>query len=53
MIPHVDRRVTDGEPLADPTCYCHIIGSLVYLGVTCTDIANSLHILNKFVSAPL
>ncbi|WVZ63777.1 hypothetical protein U9M48_013383 [Paspalum notatum var. saurae] len=33
-------------------CYRHIVGSLVYLGVTRPDILYSVHILSQFVSAP-
>jgi hypothetical protein len=49
---NVHLTPTDGEPLEDPTRYCHIVRSLVYLGVTRPDISYSLHIQSQFVSAP-
>jgi len=49
---NVYLRATDGEPLTDPTRYRHLVGSLVYLGVTRPDISYAVHILSQFVSAP-
>jgi hypothetical protein len=52
MALNVHLTPTNDEPLKDPTHYCHIVGSLVYLGVTRPDISYSVHILSQFVSAP-
>jgi hypothetical protein len=49
---NVHLRATDGEPLAYPTHCRHIVGSLVYLGVSHPDISYFVHILSQFVSTP-
>lgn len=48
----VQLRPTDGEPLKDPTRYLYLVGSLIYLGITRSDISHLVHILGQFVSAP-
>jgi hypothetical protein len=50
---NVHLTPTDGEPLKDLTRYRHIIGSLVYLGVTRPDISYFVHIVSQFVSTPI
>lgn len=49
---NVHLRASVGEPLSDPTRYRHLVGSLVYLAVTCPDISYPVHVLSQFVSAP-
>jgi hypothetical protein len=50
---NVHLTPTDGESLEDPTHYRHILGSLVYFGISRPDISYSVHILSQFVSTPI
>jgi hypothetical protein len=49
---HLQLRSSEGTPLADPSRYRHIVGSLVYLTVKRPDIAHAVHILSQFMSTP-
>ncbi|XP_044428537.1 uncharacterized mitochondrial protein AtMg00810-like, partial [Triticum aestivum] len=49
---HLQLCPSDGILLEDPSRYCHLVGSLVYLTVTRPDITHAVHILSKFLSAP-
>ena len=42
----------DGEPISDATRYCQLVGSLIYLTVTCPDISHAVGIVSKFMDAP-
>ena len=42
----------DGEPISDAIRYHQLVGSLIYLIVTCPDISHVVGMVNKFVDAP-
>jgi hypothetical protein len=45
-------RANDGTPLADPTPYRQLIGSLTYLSITRPDISHAVHSASQFQTAP-
>ena len=42
----------DGEPIFDATRYRQLVGSLIYLIVTCSDISHTVGVVSKFMDAP-
>ena len=49
---NIHLSASDGDPLSYSTRYHHLVGSLVYLAVTRSDISYPVHILSHFVSTP-
>ncbi|XP_020517825.1 uncharacterized protein LOC110006505 [Amborella trichopoda] len=45
-------RATDGEALPDPSFYRKLVGKLIYLTISCPDIAYAVHMVSQFLSAP-
>ena len=41
----------DGEPIFDATRYHQLVGSLIYLIVTCSDISHTVGMVSKFMDA--
>ena len=50
----MNARLTplDDTPLSDVTLYRQLVGSLVYLTVTCPNIAHAVHLVSQFLAAP-
>ena len=42
----------DGESLSDATVYKQLVGSLIYLTITCPDISYVVHVVSQFLPAP-
>ena len=42
----------NGEPISDATRYCQLVGSLIYLNVTHSDISHVVGMVSKFMDAP-
>ena len=45
-------REGGGEPLSNPSLYRRLVGSLVYLTVTCLKISYAVHQVSQYLSAP-
>ena len=49
---NVKYRKDEGDLLADPTLYRHLVGSLIYLTTTRPDISYVVHQVSQFMSSP-
>lgn len=50
--PNDKLLATAGESLADPSFHRQLVGKLLYLTVTRTDVAFAAHVLSQFVHVP-
>nr|XP_023873339.1 uncharacterized protein LOC111985931 [Quercus suber] len=41
----------DSEPISNATCYCQLVGSLIYLTITHLDISHAVGMVSKFMDA--
>ena len=41
----------DGEPISDATRYRQLVGNLIYLIVTCSNISHAVGMVSKFIDA--
>ena len=42
----------DGEPISNATRYRQLVGSLIYLTVTCPNISHAMSMVSKFMDTP-
>lgn len=49
---NVKYRRDEGALLEDPTLYCKLVGSLIYLTITRLDISFVVHTVSKFMQSP-
>lgn len=42
----------EGDLLSDPTAYRQLVGSLIYLTITCPDISYAVNLMSQFMTTP-
>ena len=42
----------NGEPISDAIRYRQLVGSLIYLTITCSDISHAMDMVSKFIDFP-
>ncbi|XP_022860910.1 uncharacterized protein LOC111381365 [Olea europaea var. sylvestris] len=52
MEQNLKLTTSDGDLLSNPSPYRRLVGRLIYLTITRTDIAFTVNILNQFMHAP-